>query len=271
MKQLRLTRIQVGGAGLAVLIGVAALFFLGFIRPRSADIARVRKVADDEKAYAATNGPKAKQALAAAKLREGVVKVQFDQIMKTRMPSVDLSDPIAGMFRLWRLPHEEGLVIDQWFRSTGAVVSGYSFPAFGTLPADPGLKVLPTQTWNLSVQVRDFPQLLEFLPKLTKAPRFMVMGDVTVQGPRQPGQPLTATLPVTLYEWTKAAQTALEAPGGAAAGPAGGAAGPPAGGPGGGGRRGGGGGMRGGGGGMRGGGGGMRGGGGGMRGGGGRG
>ncbi len=120
-------------------------------------------------------------------------------------------------------------------------------------------------SWNLSVQVRDFASLLKWLEKLPTAPRFMVMQSVTIGGPRQPGQPLNASVPVVLYEWTKAAQTALQTPvvAPAAVGETGGAgAGPAAGGGRGGGRgmrggRGGGGGGRG----MRGGGGGGRGGG----------
>ena len=254
MKQMRLTRLQVGIAGLAVMVGLAALFLLAFIRPLKAQIKTTNENAQTQDSYARTNGPKAEKDLAQAKQREAVVMARFDSIMENRMPSVNLTDPIAGMFRLWRLPREEGVLIDNWFRSSGAVVSGYSFPAFPSTPADSSIKVLPAQSWGLSVQVRDFPQLLEWLQKIPKAPRFMVMQSVNIQGPRQPGQPLMASVPVVLYEWTAEAEKAVKAQASAPAAAGAAAPGAPAA-PGGAGMRGGG--MRGGG--MRGGG--MRGGG----------
>jgi hypothetical protein len=245
--------------------------------------AAIKKVNDDalaNKQYVEQNEPKAKKALLAAEAQEAIVKGQFDKIMKTRMPAnADFSDPLAGMFKLWTFPREEGMVIDKWFKSSGAEVSGYSFPAYGS-QVDlnlPNVKVMPPLNWNLTVQTRDFSSLMKWLEKLPKAPRFLVMGSVTVGGPRQPGQPLTASVPVTLYEWTKAAQTALDAPvaapaaGGAAGAGAAGAAGAAGGGMGGGGMGGGGRGAGGRGGGMGGGGRGGGGRGGGMRGGGGRG
>lgn len=211
MKQMRLTRLQVLVGGLVVVVGIAALFLLAFIRPQMQKIRQLEQEAEENEQYARAEGPKAKKDLEEAERRESVVAARFDHIMETRMPDVDLSDPIAGMFRLWRLPQEEGAIIDRWFRTSGAQVSGYSFPAFGTTPADPNMRVLPPQNWTLAVQVPDFQSLLKWLRKLPTAPRFMVMQSVTIQGPRQPGQPLQATVPVTLYEWTKAAKTAVAA------------------------------------------------------------
>jgi len=266
VKQMRLTRVQVLIVGGALAIAIGVVFFLALIRPQRAAIKQTTADAQYNRDEVSKRGPQAKRDLEQAQQREAVVTARFDQIMKTRMPEVDLSDPIAGMIRLWRLPREEGTLLDRWFRSIGALsVSGYSFPAFPSQRADPSLRVLPPLNWTLTFQVRNFPELLELLPKLTKAPRFMVMHSVTVAGPRDPGQPLTATIPVTLYEWTKAAEpkaVAAVAAGaeGAGAEGAGFGAGPMGGGPGmgRGGMRGGGprGGMRGGpmGGGMRGGG-----------------
>ena len=275
MKHLRLTRLQVGIAGFVVLVGVFLLFALAFIRPLMAEIGKTEGDAETQEAYVKTNGPKAVKDLEEANHQKKIVKAQFDKIMEARMPKIDLSDPIAGMFRLWTFPREEGQLMDKWFRSSGAQVSGYSFPGFTSNLADPNVKVLGPYQWNLTVQTRDFPELLKWLEKLPKAPRFMVMQSVTIGGARQPGQPLTASVPVTLYEWTKAAEVALETArvaGAAAGGTAPGGAAPGGAGAGGAGGRGGGmggrgGGMGGRGGGMRGGGGGMRGGGGGMRGG----
>ena len=253
MKNLRLTRIQVGIAGLVVMIGVALLFVLAFIRPLQAELNKTNDDAQQQEDYAKLNRTKAEKDLDDATAQKAVVKAQFDKIMETRMPKMDLSDPIAGMFRLWSYPREEGMLMDKWFKSSGAEVTGYSFPGFTSNLADPSVKILGPYQWNLSVQVKDFPSLLKWLEKIPKAPRFMVMQSVTIGGPRQPGQPLTASVPVTLYEWTKAAQTALEttkAPAAAAGGDTGGAAGGMGGGMGGGrgggmggGRGGGGGGM----------------------------
>ena len=251
MKNLRLTRVQVGIAGPVVMIGIVIVCWLAFFRPMNAELTKTNQNAEEQETYAKANRPKFQGELDSATDQKTIVKSQFDKIMETRMPKVDLSDPIAGMFRLWRYPREEGMLMDRWFKSSGAEVSGYSFPGFTTSLADPNVKVLGPYQWNLSVQVRDFPSLLKWLVKIPKAPRFLVMQSVTIGGPRQPGQPLTASVPVTLYEWTKAAETSLEATvaPAAAAGGAGGAAGPAGGGGGmgGGGRGGMGGGMGGGG------------------------
>jgi hypothetical protein len=251
VKHFRINRIQVGIAGLVVLVGIAALYLLAFVKPMAAKIKKINDDALANKQFVEQNESKAKAALLAAEAQESVVKAQFDKVMKTRMPAnADFSDPLAGMFKLWTFPREEGMVIDKWFKSSGAEVSGYSFPAYGS-QVDlnlPNVKVMPPLNWNLTVQTRDFPSLLKWLDRFPKAPRFLVMGSVVIGGPRQPGQPLTASIPVTLYEWTKAAQTALEAPAVAPAAAGAGAAGDT--GLGGGGMRGGGmgGGMRGGGG-----------------------
>jgi type II secretory pathway component PulM len=237
VKNLRLTRIQVGIVGLVLMIGVAVLFALAFIRPMQAELNKTKDDAQQQEDYAKTNRTKAQKDLESATAQKAIVKGQFDKIMETRMPKVNLSDPIAGMFRLWSYPREEGMLMDKWFKSSGATVNGYSFAGFTSSLADPNVKILGPYQWNLSVQVKDFPSLLKWLEKIPKAPRFMVMSQgVTIGGPRQPGQPLNASVPVTVYEWTKAAQTALEALRApvAAAGDTGGAAGAPGGGMGGG-------------------------------------
>jgi hypothetical protein len=68
---------------------------------------------------------------------------------------------------------------------------------------------------------------MDWLRKLPEAPRFMVLQSVSIQGSRQPGQPLLASVPVTLYMWTGVtpAPTTVAAPAagtGATAGPRGG-------------------------------------------------
>jgi hypothetical protein len=106
------------------------------------------------------------------------------------------------MVRMWYFPEQEHELMERWFASTGAQVSGWSFPTFGLERHDPTRRRLDTLSWNLTVTVKDFPALLEWLHKLPEAPRVMQLGSVSVHGPRQPGQPLTASIPVTVYMWT---------------------------------------------------------------------
>jgi hypothetical protein len=281
VKQFRLKRIHVLAAGLVVSAAVALLFFTMFVKPLQKSIASTEKnIAAEEDV--ARQRQKALNDKEAAEAEERRVKARFDRIVDTRMPKLppfESKDDLAGEFYFWDFPRQEARVIDDWFRNSGAEVSGYSFPAWPTNPPDLSMKVLPPLNWNLTVTVKDFPAFQKWLLKLPHAPRFIAMsGPISIPGPRNPGDLLTVSVPVTLYEWTPAANvapapvvTADTGAGGVGGGGVGG------GGMGGGGMRGGGmrggggGGMRGGGGGgMRGGGGGgMRGGGGGMRGGGG--
>jgi hypothetical protein len=123
--------------------------------------------------------------------------------MATRMPKdLEFSDEIGSMIRMWYFPEQEQELMQRWFASTGAEVSGWGFPTFGLERHDPTRRMLDPLSWNLTVTVKDFPTLLEWLQKLPEAPRFMQLGSVSVHGPRQPGQRLTASVPVTVYMWT---------------------------------------------------------------------
>jgi len=214
----RITRVHVLIAGVAIAVGIALLFTFMLIQPQKKKIALSVRSAEDDEAYASQRRSfegRRDEALQ----REAEVTASYDEIMETRMPEIDLSDPIGGMVRLWYFPDEERELMERWLASTGAQVSGLSYPSFGADLANTNMAMFDPLNWNLTVQVKDFPELLEWLKKLPEAPRFMVMHSVTVQGPRQPGQPLVASIPVTLYMWTGA-----EAPAGGAA-PTAGAAG----------------------------------------------
>ena len=263
----RITRIQVLIGGVVLIAAVAILFFLSVIKPQWAAIS---KSVDDAEWYwaEAAGRPKLEQDLLDAHEQGEVITAEYQEILDTRMPKIDLSDPIAATLRMWDLYEEEQGVISRWFNSSGAQVIGYSFPTWPTpMPSSfpsSDMVMLQPLSWNLDVQVKDFPKLLEWLQKIPEAPRFMVMQSVTIQGSHSPDDPLTATVPVTLYQWTGVEPTAGAAPAATATATGTGVG---RGGMGGGGMRGGRGGMRGGRGGMRGGRGGMRGGRGGMRGG----
>ncbi len=278
----RITRVQVLIVGAAVIAVVAVVFLFVLIKPQLADIAAIVSSAEENEQYAATR-PQKEQARATALEQERQVTEEWDEIVDTRMPDIGphlLKDPIAATLRFWDLPAEEEAVIRNWFNDSGAVVTGYGFPTWPTaMPSSfppRNMLALSPLDWNLSVSVDDLPELLDWVLSIPRAPRFMVMHSVTIQGSHGPGQPLVASVPVTLYQWTGVEPTGGgAAPAEGTAAQAGGGMGPGMGG----GMRGGGmrgGGMRGGGmrgGGMRGGGmrgGGMRGGGmrGGMRGGG---
>jgi hypothetical protein len=240
----RITRIQVAIAGLAVVAGIALVFIFVFIRPLSTDIASVIAAAEQDEAYAATRGNK-EALLEDEQLKAAEIEEQYDGIVATRMPTLELSDPIAGMIRLWEVPAEEERIVRNWFDSTGAEVTGYGFPEFGVTPADITQLMLPPQNWNLTVQVPNLDALLEWLETLPDAPRFLVLQSVSIQGMRQPGQPLIASVPVTYYAWTGVEPTggggaaaeagaagATEAPGAAGPGRRGPRGGPRGGGPG---------------------------------------
>lgn len=213
----RLTRIHVLIAGVAIAVGIALIFAFVFIQPQKKKIGRSLAQAEADEQYASQRARFEKQR-AEALQREEEVTAKYDEIMDGRMPEIDLTDPIGGMVRLWYFPEEEQKLMEAWFASTGAQVVGLSYPTFGLDLANPQMAMFDPLNWNLTVQVKDFPELLEWLKKLPKAPRLMVMHSVAVQGPRQPGQPLVASIPVTLYMWTGAAAPAAGGGPGAAAG-----------------------------------------------------
>ncbi len=222
----RITRIQVAIAWLVIAAGLAVVFVIMFITPQRKKIQQVAE-ARDAAQTAAAKRPSYEKALADAKAAAAGVNAKFDKIMTERMPKLDFSDPIAATVRMWDFQDEEQRLMDRWFASTGARVSGYGFQGWGTaMPASfprADIQMLDPQNWNLTVETKDFPTFLDWLLKLPKAPRFMVMGNITVSGPREAGQPLIASVPVTLYEWTGVLQ------GGGAAAAAATAAGPGAG------------------------------------------
>jgi len=221
----RITRIQVAVVWLVLVVAISLLFFFMIIKPQRDRITQTEQAAVAAEEIA--KGHKsAEKALADAKAAEAVVNAKYGKIMNDRMPKLDFSDPIASTVRMWDFADEEQRLMDKWFASTGARVSGYGFPTWGTampanFPTPPNMPMLPAQNWNLTVEVKDFPTLLDWLLKWPKAPRFMQMGSITISGPREAGQPLVAQIPVTLYEWTGV----LSQTGGAAAAAAGGAGG----------------------------------------------
>ena len=211
----RITRIQVLIGGVILIVAVAIAFFLSVIKPQRAAIAKSVEDAEWYWAEAAAR-PKLEQDLLDAHEQGEVVTEQYQEILDTRMPDIDLGDPIAATLRMWDLYEEEQDVMSRWFNSSGAQVVGYGFPTWPTaMPSsfpDPNMVMLAPQSWNLDVQVQDFPKLLEWLQKIPEAPRFMVMQSVTIQGSHSPDDPLTATIPVTLYQWTGVEPTAGAAP-----------------------------------------------------------
>ena len=234
MKQLRLTRIQLAGAGLALAVGIIAVFFFMFIKPVRAATAKTNADAETTEGQVSTERPKAEAGLKAAQVEEVRVHKDYDEIMKKRMPDLSFEDRLASMIRLQRLQDEELAVIADWFDSTGAEVSGYSFPQFGTDLPDQTRRMLSPLTWNLSVTVPGgLPGFMKWLETFPKAPRFLVLNSVNLPGMRQPGTPFTAAVSVTLYEWLKvpsgaaAAATSAAPAAGAAqgSGPGGGPAG----------------------------------------------
>lgn len=248
----RITRIQVLVAGAAVIAGVAILFLLVLINPQMRKIADTLELAEADRAFAAGYDQRVADRDDAVEEEERITE-EWDEIMESRMPEIDLGDPVVGTLRLQDLPAEEEAVVSRWFNSSGAAVTGYSFPTWPTaMPSSfprHDMKNLAPLNWTLTVQVDSFPQLLEWLTRFPEAPRFMEMHSVTIQGSHGPDQPLVASVPVTLWQWTGVEPTARPVQtgtGGAGAaparGPGAGRRGPGAGGRGGRGGRGGGGG-----------------------------
>ncbi len=211
----RLTRLHVLITGVALAVGIAALFFFMLIRPSQQDISRIAAAAAEAEAYAAKR-PSVERQLKSEKNREKQITRKYRAILDKRMPKIDLTDPITATMRLWDLPDEEARLMTRWFASTGAQVSGYGYQDWPTaMPSsfpNADMRLLPPLNWNLGVEVRDFPALMDWLRKLPKAPRFMVMRSVSIQGYHQRGQPLTASIPVTLYMWTGVEPAAAVAP-----------------------------------------------------------
>jgi hypothetical protein len=249
----RITRLHVLLVGAGVFVAIALIFTLAFILRTRKDISNAKRRTAESEAQIVPMQTLEKE-LADVEDKERQVAADYDDIMRTRMPSLEFVEPVSSMMRMLYFSDEELQLMRDWFADSGAEVSGLSYPTFGLERPDPNRKVI-SLPWTLSVTVDDLPALLEWLQKLPEAPRFIDVESVAIHGPRNPGSPLTATVPVTLYMWMGVEPG--RGAGGAAAATAGAGAGPGGGGPmmGGGGRMGGG--MRGGG--MRGGG--MRGGG----------
>jgi uncharacterized membrane protein YgcG len=222
----RITRIQVAVVWLVVVVAIALLFVIMFIGPQRKKIQGAEQQRDAAQEVAVQR-PAAEKAFKQAQAAEIEVTEKYQKIMDERMPKLDFNDPIASTIRMLDYGDEEQSLMDRWFASTGARVSGYGFPQFGaSMPGsfqNPDREQLDPLNWNLTVEVKDFPELLDWLLKLPKAPRLMVLQTVTIQGPREAGQPLVAQVPVTLYEWTgvlpQASAAAVAGAEGAAAGP----------------------------------------------------
>ena len=217
----RITRIQVAIVGLALAVGVALVFTIILISPQKKKISRAIGEAELAEEIGRTR-PAVEQQLADAEAMQEEVGARYKKIMDERMPKLDFTDPIASTLRMWDLGAEEQKVMDQWFASTGATVTGYSFPSWGTgMPSsfpNASAKMLDPLSWNLTVQVKSLDALFDWLMLLPKAPRFMVMQSVTIQGPHRPGEPLVAQIPVTLYQWTGVEPAAVAGASGTAAG-----------------------------------------------------
>ncbi len=239
MKNFRLKRIHILLAGLVLSAGVVVLFFFMSAKPLLKLNADLQKQIEEQQVIAAGQA-KADRDKAAAEAMAAEVKAKCAQIAKTRMPKFTYidqkSDDIAAMIDMWTFAQRETAVMDEWFQSTGAMVSGYSFNSW----AGTGLQTqsllnqpaLPAVTWNLSVTVKNYADLQRWLLTLPHAPRLLVLNSVTIPSGRAPGQPLTADVSVTLYEWAQGvsgvaapAATGAERGGAAAGGGAAGGAG----------------------------------------------
>jgi hypothetical protein len=198
----RITRIHVLVAGVAAAVAVALVFVFVFVMRSKKETARIEShIADSQPKIAKV--PEFERALEAAIEQEKEITVEYDDILDTRMPDIDLWEPIGSRIRMMYFSDEEYTLMSKWFRSSGAEVSGFSYPTFGWGRTDPKLLTLPPLRWTLSVSVDGgMPELFDWLKKLPEAPRFMQLESVTIHGPRQPGQPLTATVPVIMWLWT---------------------------------------------------------------------
>jgi hypothetical protein len=127
----RITRIQVLVVGAAIIVGVAILFLLILINPQMKEIADTLKAAEDNRQFAQGYDDRV-AARDAATAEEERITAEWDKIMESRMPEIDLSDPVAATLRLWELPAEEEALMTRWFDSSGAVVTGYSFQTWPT-------------------------------------------------------------------------------------------------------------------------------------------
>lgn len=224
MKRFRIQRLHVLLVGLLLSAGVVVLFVFMFITPlrktiktTKDEIAKQQEIIDQRQPY--------EQQLRSAQEEKLRVDAAYDAVMHARMPTFPFKpDELASSYFMWDFAARETGLMDDWFRRTGAQVTGYSFPTWPALTPTSTLEqaALPPLTWNLSVTVRDYADLQRWLLTIPKAPRLMALQSVSIPSARGPGQPLTANVQVIVYEW-------LAGPGlGAVSAPA---AGAPAGGP----------------------------------------
>ena len=118
----RITRIQVLVAGAAVIAGVAILFLLVLINPQMKTIATTLSAAEGDRQIAQGYNQKV-EARDAAIAEEERITADWDEIMETRMPKIDLGDPVAATLRLWDLPAEEEALMTRWFDSVGSLAT----------------------------------------------------------------------------------------------------------------------------------------------------
>jgi len=221
----RINRFYVLGVGVLVAGVVVLVAFMTMVRPAVVDYKAKQQAAAQQETIAARK-PTAVTALKKANDDLAAVKAAYQVVKTERNPEIQmLPDMDLTLFNyLWpelRGPSGAGPTLRTWFQEQGWQFTGIESianPGTTAIAADTNAIAIPLGT--MTMQIRDFPEVLRFLPHLKETPRITAMGDeITIKGP---SPNLSIDFPLTLYILTglpptgggaKPAKPATPAPG----------------------------------------------------------
>lgn len=206
----RLNRIHLAALALVLIVGIAAAFVMGLMKPRWKSIKELEANIATEEAKAAER-PAAEAKLKEAQTDRAASQAKWESIMDTYMSHISLSDPHQAMFEInAEAPTYAPQMIaaidsNPDVRFTGSL----GFTGVGWKPPGPevGQRVFPQGGFRL--RVKDFNALQEWLKNTAKLPRVIALGNrISISGP-SPG--LEVTIPATIYIYYRDAGQAVVA------------------------------------------------------------
>jgi len=199
----RINRFYVLAAGLLVAGVVSLVAFMTMVRPAKADYDAKMKAKAQQDTIAARR-PTARAALQKAKADLETIQAAYQVVKTERNPLIVMKNPDETLFDyLWpELRHTTGPVMRTWFQEQGwnfRGIEAIANPGTSAIPMDTNAISIPLGT--ISMVIRDFPEVVRFLPVMRTTPRITAMGDeLTIKGP---SPNLSITFPLTLYILTE--------------------------------------------------------------------
>jgi hypothetical protein len=192
-----LNRIHVLAIALIVIVGIAAAFFMGLMKPRQGKINDLTANIATEETKAAER-PKVQAKLDKAREDKAAAEARWSAVMDAKMSHISLKDPHKAMFELnAESPTYAPQIISAINSDPGVRFTGSM--AFGGVGWSPPSQAMQQRVFNqtISLRVKDFPTLLEWLQQTERLPRIMRLGgSITITGP---SPNIDVSIPGTFY------------------------------------------------------------------------